>query len=223
MNAYEYLNALRAALSSLPDEEIDSAMRYYEDYFLDAGEENADRVIAELGDPQKVAQDILNDYGGIARSTARTGASTGSDGVSTADEYARQQKRRVKGVSPWVLALLVLIGLPVGIPLLLGAGGVLIGVLAAIVGVLIAAVVLCAALPFALCASGLVLSVFAFLVLSTPASALLTLGVGLTCLAAGILLAALILRLCVLFVPPLVRGFVALLRWPIDRLRGVRK
>ena len=88
---------------------------------------------------------------------------------------------------------------------------------------LIAAVVLCAALPFALCASGLVLSVFAFLVLSTPASAILTLGVGLTCLAAGILLAALILRLCVLFVPPLVRGFVALLRWPIDRLRGVRK
>ena len=77
--------------------------------------------------------------------------------------------------------------------------------------------------PFALCASGLVLSVFAFLVLSTPASAILTLGVGLTCLAAGILLAALILRLCVLFVPPLVRGFVALLRWPIDRLRGVRK
>ena len=49
MNAYEYLQALRAALSALPDDEIDSAMRYYEDYFLDAGDENAAQVIEQLG------------------------------------------------------------------------------------------------------------------------------------------------------------------------------
>ena len=49
MNAYEYLQALRAALAVLPDDEIDSAMRYYEDYFLDAGDENAEKVIKQLG------------------------------------------------------------------------------------------------------------------------------------------------------------------------------
>ena len=67
MNAYEYLQALRAALSALPDDEIDSAMRYYEDYFLDAGDENAAQVIEELGPPEQVAQAILNEYTGVAR------------------------------------------------------------------------------------------------------------------------------------------------------------
>ncbi|MDY2969529.1 MAG: hypothetical protein SOR83_06120 [Butyricicoccus pullicaecorum] len=67
MNAYEYLQALRAALAVLPDDEIDSAMRYYEDYFLDAGDENAAQVIEQLGPPEQVAEAILRDYTGVAR------------------------------------------------------------------------------------------------------------------------------------------------------------
>ena len=51
MTAYEYLNALREALGVLPDEERANAIRYYEEYFLDAGPENEGRVIQELGAP----------------------------------------------------------------------------------------------------------------------------------------------------------------------------
>ena len=71
MNAYEYLNALRKALDVLPDDERANAIRYYEEYFLDAGPENEQTVIAELGTPEQVAQNILNEYTEIARTAPR--------------------------------------------------------------------------------------------------------------------------------------------------------
>lgn len=221
MNAYEYLSALRSALSALPPEEIDSAMRYYEDYFLDAGDENAERVIAELGDPQKVAQDILKEYGGMARAPRQAEGAAGADG--TAAEFVKQQKARVKGINPWVLAVLVLLAVPVGIPLLAAAFGVGVSLLAAFVCVIIAAAIVVVVVPCALGVAGIALCIFAFFVLFHPASALLTFGVGLMLLAVGILLAALMIKLCILFIPPIIRGIVALLRWPIDKIRGVKR
>ena len=62
MNRNDYMAALRRALSILPEEERASALRYYEEYFDDAGPENEGRVIADLGDPQTVAAQILADY-----------------------------------------------------------------------------------------------------------------------------------------------------------------
>ena len=53
MNAYEYLQALRAALEVLPDEEINSAIRYYEDYFLDAGDETPPKSSKNLARPNR--------------------------------------------------------------------------------------------------------------------------------------------------------------------------
>ena len=114
MNAYEYLQALRAALSALPDDEIDSAMRYYEDYFLDAGDENAAQVIEQLGPPEQVAQAILNEYTGVARrrpphfdedkAEPVEGVPLGKDG--------KPVKMRKKGISPWLLLLLAILAIP---------------------------------------------------------------------------------------------------------------
>lgn len=77
MTAYEYLNALRQALEVLPDEERANAIRYYEEYFLDAGAENEARVIEELGAPELVAQQILNDYKELVRSAPRAEDASG--------------------------------------------------------------------------------------------------------------------------------------------------
>lgn len=61
MNRSEFMAELRKLLVSVPEEERESALQYYEDYFEDAGPENEGRVIEELGSPEKVASIIWTD------------------------------------------------------------------------------------------------------------------------------------------------------------------
>lgn len=220
MNAYEYLQALRAALAVLPDDEINSAMRYYEDYFLDAGDENAAQVIEQLGPPEQVAEAILRDYTGVARrrperfeeEKAQTvdGVPLGRDG---------KPLTRKKGINPWMLACIVLLALIFGPIAVAVIGGIIVAAVGLIVG--IAACVV--AVPAATLIGGGALVLFSFLLWATPASALATLGAGLAVGAVGLLLVLLVIKLCILFVPPIIRGLVALIRWPIEKIRNCLK
>lgn len=220
MNAYEYLQALRAALAVLPDDEIDSAMRYYEDYFLDAGDENAEKVIEQLGPPEQVAEAILRDYTGVARrrperfeeEKAQTvdGVPLGQDG---------KPLTRKKGINPWMLACIVLLALIFGPVAVAVIGAIIVAVVGLVIG--IAACVV--AVPAATLIGGGALVLFSFLLWATPASALATLGAGLVVGAVGLLLVLLVIKLCILFVPPIIRGLVALIRWPIEKIRNCLK
>ena len=220
MNAYEYLQALRAALAVLPDDEIDSAMRYYEDYFLDAGDENAEKVIEQLGPPEQVAEAILRDYTGVARrrperfeeEKAQTvdGVPLGRDG---------KPLTRKKGINPWMLACIVLLALIFGPVAITVIGAIILAAVGLIVGVAACVV----AVPAATLIGGGALVLFSFLLWATPASALATLGAGLVVGAIGLLLVLLVIKLCILFVPPIIRGLVALVRWPIEKIRNCLK
>lgn len=220
MNAYEYLQALRAALAVLPDDEINSAMRYYEDYFLDAGDENAAQVIEQLGPPEQVAEAILRDYTGVARrrperfeeEKAQTvdGVPLGRDG---------KPLTRKKGINPWMLACIVLLALIFG-PIAITVIG---AIIAAVVGLVIGIAACVVAVPAATLIGGGALVLFSFLLWATPASALATLGAGLVVGAVGLLLVLLVIKLCILFVPPIIRGLVALVRWPIEKIRNCLK
>lgn len=220
MNAYEYLQALRAALAVLPDDEIDSAMRYYEDYFLDAGDENAEKVIEQLGPPEQVAEAILRDYTGVARrrperfeeEKAQTvdGVPLGRDG---------KPLTRKKGINPWMLACIVLLALIFGPVAVAVIGAIIVAAVGLIVGVAACVV----AVPAATLIGGGALVLFSFLLWATPASALATLGAGLVVGAVGLLLVLLVIKLCILFVPPIIRGLVALIRWPIEKIRDYLK
>lgn len=220
MNAYEYLQALRAALAVLPDDEINSAMRYYEDYFLDAGDENAAQVIEQLGPPEQVAEAILRDYTGVARrrperfeeEKAQTvdGVPLGRDG---------KPLTRKKGINPWMLACIVLLALIFGPIAVAVIGGIIVAAVGLIVGVAACVV----AVPAATLIGGGALVLFSFLLWATPASALATLGAGLVVGAVGLLLVLLVIKLCILFVPPIIRGLVALIRWPIEKIRNCLK
>lgn len=94
MNRADYMAALRRALSVLPEEERANALRYYEEYFDDAGPENEAKAIEELGEPAKVAAQILADYREL-----------------TAVPHAQpiKEKRRWRGISPLLLIVLVLL------------------------------------------------------------------------------------------------------------------
>lgn len=218
MNAYEYLQALRAALAVLPDDEIDSAMRYYEDYFLDAGDENAAQVIEQLGPPEQVAEAILRDYTGVARRRPERFDEEKAQTVNGVP-LGRDGKSRKKGINPWMLACIVLLALIFGPVAVAVIGAIIVAVVGLVIG--IAACVV--AVPAATLIGGGALVLFSFLLWATPASALATLGAGLTVGAVGLLLVLLVIKLCILFVPPIIRGLVALIRWPIEKIRNCLK
>ena len=132
MNRNDYMAALRRALSILPEEERASALRYYEEYFDDAGPENEGRVIADLGDPQTVAAQILADYREL----------TAVPPQQDAPPQDAPPRRRWRGIPPWLLIVLVLLAIPIGLPL---AGGLLLAVLGVIGAVLAASLLSCGA------------------------------------------------------------------------------
>ena len=213
MNRNEYMAALRRALAGLPEEERASALRYYEEYFDDAGPENERKAIDGLGAPEQIAAQILADYRELTAVPPQ-----GRD----ADSAAAKPRRRWRGISPWLLIVLVLLAIPVGVPLLLGAAATVLGLLAAAAAVVFAFAVVVFAfavvIPLALLLAGAMLCGFSFALWGAPASAVTTLGCGLALLALGVLISLLIIKLCMLFVPPVCRGLVALIRWPFDRL-----
>lgn len=209
MNRNEYMAALRRALAGLPEEERASALRYYEEYFDDAGPENERKAIDGLGAPEQVAAQILANYREL---TAVPQQDAGS--------AAAKPRRRWRGISPWLLIVLVLLAIPVGIPLLamlIGAIGTVFGILVAAAAVVFAFVVV---VPLGLLLAGIILCGFSFALWGMPASAVTTLGCGLALFALGVLVTLLMIKLCTLFVPPLVRGIVAIIRWPFNKLRG---
>lgn len=62
MSKQEFMKELEALLAVLPAEEREEAIRYYDAYFEDAGAENEQAVINELGSADKVAAQLLRDF-----------------------------------------------------------------------------------------------------------------------------------------------------------------
>lgn len=61
MNRIEYMTKLASLLQDIPEVERKDAMKYYNDYFDEAGEENEEQVIREFGAPEEVAENIKAD------------------------------------------------------------------------------------------------------------------------------------------------------------------
>lgn len=64
MSRIEFLEKLESLLSDIPSDEREEALQYYMNYFEDAGEENEEEVIKELGSPEQVAAIIKADLNG---------------------------------------------------------------------------------------------------------------------------------------------------------------
>lgn len=61
MTRAEYLSELESHLITLPREERDMAVRFYEEYFDEAGPEQEQAVIEELGKPYQLARTIIGE------------------------------------------------------------------------------------------------------------------------------------------------------------------
>jgi len=62
MDRNKFIEELKEKLRKLPYDEIKEAIDYYEGYFDDAGAENEQAVLAELGSPASVASQIIASY-----------------------------------------------------------------------------------------------------------------------------------------------------------------
>ncbi len=59
MTKNEYLARLKSCLECIESGEREAAVQFYSEYFDDAGEENEQRIMDELGSPEKLAREII--------------------------------------------------------------------------------------------------------------------------------------------------------------------
>ena len=209
-------------LADITQAEKDEALSYYEEYFEDAGEENEEEVIQSLGSPEKVAATIK---AGLSENAQEEGefSETGytNSYYEVKDEVATVNKKKGLsgiGTGGWVIILILcLFALPILGPVLLGIAGTIFGLLVAAAAVIFAVLVTGVALIAA--AVALVVAGFATL-FATPIVGVALIGAALLVAGIGILIAILGFWVVTKVVPPLLRGFVELIRKPFVR-KGV--
>lgn len=239
MNRRIFMERLEQLLQDIQENERIEALQYYEDYFEEAGEENEQQVLREIGTPEKVAAIIKtsllensNETGEFTETgyadprfvvnyeVANKDVKDYSDGQYNSEAKGaapHRERKYVKEDSERNIALIVILcilAIPVGLPLLGGAIGVVFGAVGIIIGILAAA----AALALGLTVGGIaVFAVGLVNVFTTPPLGIVALGVGLILLGAGVLFVLLTVMICGKFIPWLVRGFVALCSIPFRR------
>lgn len=165
MNRSEFFEKLEQGLTKVSKEEREAALAYYYEYFDDAGAENEQRVIEELGSPMQIAARIKAD-----------------SAVKKLDEDAKPSMK--KGISAVWLVILAIFAAPIALPLAIGAAALAIGLLAALIGVVIALVAGVAAFFIA----GIVVIGAGIAVIATSLPvAIFSIGVGLLVLGISIL------------------------------------
>lgn len=86
MSKKDYLQKLSELLSDISAEEREEALDYYRDYFEDAGEGEEERVMRELGSPEKVAAQIKDGISMGDRERDDVFGSSGSDSKERTDD-----------------------------------------------------------------------------------------------------------------------------------------
>lgn len=165
MTKEEYMITMAKELKRLPKKDFDTAMEYFEEYFQEAGEENEQQAIEDLGTPKEAACQILQNI------------------VKRQEE---EPTRNVKqGISKVWVGVLAVFAAPVAIPLAIGVVAA-IGSLFICAGAVAAAVVLTGAGG---AAAGLVsLAAGIFLLFTNLLSGISNIGAGLILIGISVLI-----------------------------------
>lgn len=188
MTKQEFLQRLNRLLADVTREEREEALRYYEEYFDEAGPDEEQAILNELGSPEKVAAIIKANVPG-SRIPPRYQAPAAGQDSTGGGEYAAPPRYPVVAAPrtdsrTWMWAIIVgaLILLS---PLWLSALGTVLGVLAA-VAITGAALIFSGALVVI---AGIVVMIKGFLAVWTGVgTALLVAGLGVLDLALGFLM-----------------------------------
>lgn len=199
MSRAEFMRQLEQLLSDIPQSERAEALNYYEEYFSDAGVENEQKVLMELGSPWQVAQNI------------RDGLQTEIPIGNAYDAQEKQENIRQEekgGLPTWAIVLIV-IGCIFGSPLILGLALALIGLFIGLLGVIIGV----GAAGAALVVAGIAVFVAGIMNCALfPMAGIALAGAGLVIFAVGILCIMLVVWLCGFLLPAICRGMASLFK-----------
>lgn len=202
MNKEQFITRLEELLKDIPSAERIEAIEYYKEYFEDAGVENEDSVIRELGSPEEVAHNIREELAGkeivSGNTTEEFHTEEGKDKFSEA-----AAKRRNPIVMGCLIALACILGVSVGIPVVssvLGAAlGIVIAFFAIVCALLIVGVVFIA-VSIALIVIGII-NVFV-----ETLAGLLLIGIGILFMGLGLLFAVIGTKICSIVIPGVFRA-----------------
>ncbi len=184
MNKIEYMESLKNHLRRLPKEDYDRAIDYFEEYFADAGVENEEQVIEDLGSPDFAAKEII-----------------ATIAIKNTENPTKDVKKGLNAV--WV-GILAICAAPIALPLALTFGLVFIllilSVLLVLACFLLAGVILTIMGPFSIVA--------AFMVLTSSVPVFIScIGIGLASTGLGLLITYGMIRSIQLFLSATVRFF----------------
>lgn len=224
MNKAEYMRELERLLQNIPENERVEALTYYEEYFNDAGEENEQQVIEELGYPAKAAENIKEGLrGSIGYQNTGTGyQNTGYQHIGTQNVYTgtSQAAGDKKDMPTWAIVLIV-IGCIVASPVILGLAGTVLGAVASAVLGLLGCIA-----GFGVAGVGLIIGGICCVIIGFPTfavngwAATVLIGVGLLLLALGVLLIMLTVWLCGWALPTFIRWLVKICKKPFQKKQG---
>lgn len=141
MRKDEYLSILSERLRVLPAEEYNDIMEYYKEYFEDAGSENEEAVIKELGDVEVLAKKIISEN--MSSNNSQNGTYVNGDAfyAQSGQSYVpyQQEQGTKNGING--KALIAILTIPLWIGLIAGLFGVVFGLGVASVGCIIAGIV----------------------------------------------------------------------------------
>ncbi len=197
MTRFEFIAALRAKLQMLSAEEREDAVQFYEEYFDEAGPENEQAVIDELGSPDAVAEKILSGEGKVVQRGWQNGGSAHRQPPSGSDKSKHH-------LLPWVL--LAIVTAPVW--------GVALAILACLAAAALMMVLAALMVVLALAVTSLVcLGVAVWMLPQNLLNGLMVLSIGMIGLGGFLVVIPLVMLLVKKGVPALGRGWKKLSGW----------
>ena len=215
MNRETFMRELERLLYNIPENERKEALAYYEDYFNDAGPENEQQVLDELGYPYKVAENIKEGLRGNMgyQNTGAGYQNAGYQHIGTQNVYAGNatpaKAAGTKEPMPvWAIVLIVL-GCIILSPFALGALGTVFGLIMGVLGTLIGLLISAFVGGVSLVVAGIAVFVAAFpTMMLSGFVGLAMMGVGLLLVAIGILLVMLGVWICGWALPTFVKWVI---------------
>ncbi len=207
MTKEQFIEELKSYLSVLPKEELESAVKYYEEYLEES--EDADDAIKSLGSAKSVADQILSDMGRVeTSSTENIPVVTGTN--SEENTKKKKEKKGLTALETVLIIILCVITSPLWLALAVAAFAIALAIIVTVLTLLLAIALASLVVGIA----GILGFVVSFGVLASAdfATAFTLMGVSLFMIAIGALLAipgwAIILKV----VPAFFRGLVKLFK-----------
>lgn len=226
MNRIEFMTQLAALLQDISVEERKEAMQYYNDYFDDAGEENEEQVVAELGSPKKVAATIKADLGNQdSREEYKEFSESGytdtrfeqKESPAGRGSYyyndSQEQPHSNRTLKILLIIAIIIIGAPIVIPVGIAIIAVVLAGVIAVFSIFIALV----AVSVALVVAGVTMFCVGIAnLIPAVAIGLSLVGAGLILTVIGVVASVASIKLCAAAIPGVIRGIVWVCRRPFQ-------